>query len=212
MIRWATPAQMAFSQSFGMITESMKSSTNFTPSLRMLIYGFGPYRQFRDNVTEKILRQMPRRRWLRRIVFPVRFHRKQFVAAVEATRPDIILGLGQCSRGRYLRSESQALNRRRNSKKEKARPIVAGGRRRLLTDLRLACGRQGRLSDNAGDFVCNYSMYLILDFLRRRGLSTRYGFVHIPHSYNVKKAARLLTRAIDKIKPKPGKMPLRRGS
>jgi pyrrolidone-carboxylate peptidase len=166
----------------------------------ILIYGFGPYRQFRDNVTEKILRRLPRRSWLKRCVFPVRFDKKQFVAAVKANRPEIIVGLGQCSRGRTLRIETCALNRRRNSKKEKARPIVPQGRFRLRTDVGLDCGREGRLSNNPGDYVCNYSMYVIMDYLRRRRISTRFGFVHVPDRYNVQKAAGILLKGLERLR------------
>jgi pyrrolidone-carboxylate peptidase len=92
----------------------------------MLLYGFGPYRQFKNNVTERILRRIPKRRGLTKVVFPVKFDRSQFTRAVIQHQPQWILGLGQCSRGRRLRIETRALNRRRNSKKEKARPILAG--------------------------------------------------------------------------------------
>src|SRR3990170_5498506 len=94
---------------------------------RVLVYGFGVYRGFAANVTETILRRLPRPRGLKKIVFPVRFHRGPFVRAVKAHDPDVILGLGQCSKGKKLRIESQALNRRRQDKNEKAKPIVRGG-------------------------------------------------------------------------------------
>ena len=89
--------------------------------MRFLIYGFGPYRQFQDNVTEKILRELPRRGGRKKIVFPVRFHKGQFLNAIKQHRPDVILGLGQCTYGQRLRIEAQAANRRRNSPDEKAK-------------------------------------------------------------------------------------------
>ncbi len=51
---------------------------------RILLYGFGPYRQFRDNITARIIKSLPRQAGLKTIVFPVRFHRRQFVEAVDA--------------------------------------------------------------------------------------------------------------------------------
>lgn len=165
--------------------------------MRLLIYGFGPYRQFKDNVTEKILRQFPRRAGLQKIIFPVRFHKSQFVNAIKDHKPDVILGLGQCSRGRGLRIERQAANKRRNEKSDEPRPIIPGGAARLRTNLKLALG--GRSSNNAGEYVCNYSMYVMLDFITRRHLPICYGFVHIPHRYDDKKALRLLAAAIGKM-------------
>jgi pyrrolidone-carboxylate peptidase len=168
--------------------------------MRLLIYGFGPYRRFEDNVTDKILRELPKRSSIRKIVFPVRFHRRQFTDAIDRYGPDLILGLGQCSKGRLLRIEKGALNHRRNSKRARARPIFRSGHHKFSTDLRLPLGSQARFSNNAGDYVCNYSMYVILDYLARRSLPIRYGFIHIPHRYDPVKASRILAQAIRRMK------------
>ena len=167
--------------------------------MRLLVYGFGPYRGFHENVTETIVRKLPKRRWMKKLIFAVRFHRGQFIKAVKRYQPDVILGLGQSSKGRLLRIESRAVNRKRNNKTEKAKPILRAGSRRLVTNLRLNLGQQSRSSNNAGDYVCNYSMYVILDFIKRRRLPVRYGFIHVPHQYDTKKAIRLSLEAIDRI-------------
>jgi pyroglutamyl-peptidase len=167
--------------------------------MRLLIYGFGPYREFQNNITEKIVRQFPRKTGLKKIVFPVRFHKGQFISAVKRHKPDVILGLGQCSGGRRLRIEAQAINRRRNNQDEKGRPIIKGEPPRLPTHLKLALGREGKSSAKAGDYVCNYSMYVILDFIKRRRRPIRFGFIHIPQKYDDKKAIRLLEKAIGKL-------------
>ncbi len=164
--------------------------------MRILIYGFGPYRQYRDNVSEKILRAWPRQRGLKTIVFPVRFNKSQFTRIVKSFRPDAVLGLGQCSRGRLLRTETTAINRRRNADEANPRPILRGGAPKLLTDLRFNLPRNARFSRDAGDYVCNYSMYVILDFIKRRQLPVRFGFIHVPHRYDPEKALRVLRRAV----------------
>ena len=165
--------------------------------MRVLIYGFGPYRQFRDNVTEKIVRALPKRRGLKKIVFPVRFDKSQFTRAVEKFRPDVVLGLGQCSTGRVLRMETRAINQRRSSTDQAPRPIVRAGPPKLRTNLKLNLARHARVSKDAGDYVCNYSMYVIIDLVKRRKLPVRYGFVHVPCRYDPKIALRVLRRAID---------------
>jgi len=161
-----------------------------------LIYGFGPYRQFRDNVTAKIVRGLRRQRGLRKIVFPVRFNKRQFTSAIKDFRPDIVLGLGQCSTGHLLRQERRAVNRRRNSKSEKPRSIVNAGLPKLFTSLDLNLAGHGKLSRDAGDYVCNFSMYVLLDYIARRKLPILYGFVHVPHGYDPKEARRVLQRAL----------------
>lgn len=168
--------------------------------MRILVYGFGVYRNFKENVTEKIIRRLPPRRQLRKIIFPVKFHGRQFIDSVRKHDPEVILGLGQCSRGKRLRIERRAINRRRNDRGEKAQPIVRGGPRQLPTNLKLNIGSQARLSRNAGDYVCNYSMYVILDHLMRRRMPVGFGFIHIPHDYDPRKASRILAKAIERIK------------
>lgn len=167
--------------------------------MRLLVYGFGPYREFPDNITEKILRKFLQRNGLKKIVFPVRFHKGQFISAVKKHKPDVILGLGQCSRGQRLRIEAQAINRRRNNQNEKGSSIITGESPRLRTNLKLALGGQGKSSNKAGDYVCNYSMYVMLDFIKRRRLPIRFGFIHIPQRYDDKKAIRLLRKVVGKI-------------
>jgi pyroglutamyl-peptidase len=167
--------------------------------MRILVYGFGVYRSFKENVTEKILRRLPRRRQLRKIIFPVRFHRSQFIDAVRKHDPEVILGLGQCSRGRRLRIERRAVNRRRNDRHERATPIIRGGSRQLSTILKLNIGPPARFSRDAGDYVCNYSMYVILDYLKRRRVPVRFGFVHVPHDFDPGRASLILAKAIDRI-------------
>ncbi len=166
---------------------------------RNVLYGFGPYRQFEDNVTKRVLAKLGNPPRLAKIVFPVKFDRRQFLAVLTSYRPQYIIALGQCSRGRLLRIESRALNLRRRNKKEKARPIVRGGTPKLFTNLRPELGRTARRSRNAGDYVCNFSIYVILQALLRRRLSTRYGFIHIPHDYDPARAARLIEKAIKRM-------------
>jgi pyrrolidone-carboxylate peptidase len=171
--------------------------------MRVLIYGFGPYRQFRDNVTRHIVRKLPRSANLKKIVFRVRFDKKQFIDAVKKYRPDFVLGLGQCSTGKLLRIERRAVNRRRNEKRDKAWPIVRGGPKRLPTTLKLGGavrGKQVKLSSNAGDYVCNFSMYVILYSLRRHtGGIAYFGFVHIPRRYDLKKATLFVRKVLHKL-------------
>ena len=170
--------------------------------MRVLVYGFGPYKQFKSNITQRIVKKLPRSTNLKKIVFPVRFDKNQFIAAIGKHRPDVILGLGQCGSGKHLRIERRALNRRRNSKDEKGRAIRRGGPRALAVTLRLAegiFGGRATTSSNAGDYVCNFSMYVMLDYLRGCRKSSRYGFVHIPHDYQRERASRLVRKVIAEI-------------
>lgn len=167
--------------------------------MRLLIYGFGPYKQFKNNITEKILRTLPARKGVKKVIFPVRFQKRQFIEALKKHKPEVILGLGQTSRNRRIKIERRAVNRRRKDKGDRARPIRAGGRKWLGANLRMNGGRQAKISYDAGDYVCNYSMYVILDYLKRRALPARFGFIHIPHRFDPAKAGRYLLRTLGEI-------------
>jgi pyrrolidone-carboxylate peptidase len=167
--------------------------------MRILLYGFGPYRQFRENITANIIKAMPTRPGLRKVIFPVRFHRAQFVGALTRHNPDIIVGLGQSSR-RRIEIETRARNRRRASKKAPWRRILQSGPLSLETTLKLNLGRHARRSSNAGEYVCNYSMYVALEHIRRKSLRTIFGFVHIPHDYDARKATNLVRKLLRKLR------------
>ena len=66
----------------------------------------------------------------------------------------------------------------------------------LSTTLRLNLGDAARDSRSAGDYVCNFSMYVILDSLKARGRRIPFAFVHVPYTYDERRVVRLLTRAI----------------
>ena len=163
--------------------------------MRVLVYGFGPYRQFRDNITAKIIKRLPQSGDIRRCIFPVRFDSKQFVGALRRHRPDVVLGLGQSSR-RKIEIEMRAANRRRVMERGQAKRISMTGPKWLRTTLEIKTGQQAGKSTNAGDYVCNYSMYLMLAHIGRVKMNTVFGFVHIPHDYDRRKASRFVQRIL----------------
>jgi pyroglutamyl-peptidase len=163
--------------------------------MRVLLYGFGPYKQFRDNITAKVLKTLPETDGLKKIVFPVRFDQKQFVRALKRHRPDAVLGLGQSSR-QTIEVEGRAMNRRRARKEDRPKLISATGSRWLPSTLEIKTGRQARTSRNAGDYVCNFSMYVMLSQIARAKTDIPFGFIHIPHDYELRKAGRFVQRVL----------------
>ena len=45
-------------------------------------------------------------------------------------------------------------------------------------------GRPASVSNTAGTFVCNYSMYCLLYYIDQRYLRTRGGSIHVPYVTN----------------------------
>jgi pyrrolidone-carboxylate peptidase len=142
---------------------------------------------------------MPRQAGLTKRVFPVRFHRRQFVDALMRCDPDIVLGLGQSSR-RQIEVESRGVNHRRADKFALRRAIFANESKELRTTLEIKPGRAAKISKNAGDYVCNYSIYVLLREIKKRRLDTRFGFIHIPHHYDEAKAFRFIREALQKCR------------
>jgi pyrrolidone-carboxylate peptidase len=133
-------------------------------------------------------------------VFPVRFHRGQFLEALRRYNPDAVLGLGQSAR-RHIEFETRAANRRRASKKAQAQPIRQRGPRWLQTTVKIKLGRRRvHLSNDAGDYVCNFSMYVMLEQIRRTQASIEFGFMHIPHDADLGQARRLVAHALGKLR------------
>jgi pyrrolidone-carboxylate peptidase len=163
--------------------------------MRVLVYGFGPYRRFRDNITAKILESLPNRPGLSTIVFPVRYQRQQFIDAIERVHPDCILGLGQSSR-RRIEIESRAMNWRRNSETAPGRNIFKNKPKYLLTTLELKAASHPAKSANPGDYVCNYSMYVLLDYIASKKLDIPFAFIHIPHDYDLRRASQFVEKMI----------------
>jgi pyrrolidone-carboxylate peptidase len=77
---------------------------------------------------------------------------------------------------------------------------MSRGERFLKTTLEPKLGRQARRSANAGDYVCNFSMYVMLDHILRNRAKIPYGFIHIPHDYDPVKARRLVERALRRLR------------
>lgn len=168
---------------------------NHSSLMRILIYGFGPYRQFHDNITAQIIKSLPARSGLKKVVFPVRFQRGQFIGALRRHNPEVVIGLGQSAR-QQIEVEARAKNRRRARKIDKPRAIILNGPKTRPTTLEIKTGRWIGRSKNAGDYVCNYSMFVLLDEIARKDLKIPFGFIHIPRDCDRQKASRLVQRVL----------------
>lgn len=165
--------------------------------MKILVYGFGPYGKYPDNVTERIIQKLKSRQTVITKIFPVRFDQEQFLKALQNPEPDAILGLGQYTRGSKIRIEHQASNIQRNNNNTPQKPIKPGKAEFLPVSLRLQPSEQAILSSAAGSHVCNFSMYTILDALQNKNIP--YAFLHIPRSINITDAVNFVETVINRI-------------
>jgi pyrrolidone-carboxylate peptidase len=149
------------------------------------IYGFGPYMSFRDNVTERTVRALPRIAGVQRRVFEVKFDRAMFERALARARPDIVIGLGQHPRARKLRLEQRSHPR--------GNPRVA-----RFVSLRLPRTADTTVTYDAGDYVCNFSMWVAGAWCARSG--ARFAFIHVPRDYAPARLVRYLRLCLRKCR------------
>lgn len=128
---------------------------------------------------------------------------KVLLAAIEKTRPDIVLCVGQAGGRSELCLERVAINvqdariRDNDGKQPIDKPVVKDGPAAHFTTLPIkACvaemrkaGLPAAISNTAGTFVCNHIFYALMDIAAGHPIPMRGGFLHIP--YVPEQAARL---------------------
>jgi pyrrolidone-carboxylate peptidase len=163
--------------------------------MKTLIYGFMPYKEWKNNITEKIVKKVKGKN-LVKVVFPVRFEKRVFLDKIRRSKPDIIIGLGQHPRGKKIRIERKAMNTWAHSKQEEPRKISKGPKHYFLT-AKLKKNKYSWISYNAGSYVCNFSMYIISDFIKNKKI--RFAFIHISKEYRADKAAKFVENKIKEL-------------
>lgn len=152
----------------------------------ILIYGFGPFRHYRRNITQALLQRLPKRAQLETLILPVRFEPELFLEPVKTLQPDYILGLGQCPRGDLLRLERKAWNLMRDKSQGLEAVIEVDGPASLPVTWHLPLHSDTRVSYDAGRYVCNFSMYTLSRYAQQNQVP--YAFVHIPRSFSLNRA------------------------
>ncbi len=164
--------------------------------MKILLYGFGPYKQFRENISEKIINQVQDANNLVKIVFPVKFKPRIFLRAIKKFKPEIILGIGQAPSGGEISVEKKTKNVVRN-KDGFLKKINPRGPKSYPLNLNLKEDRETVISDNAGKYICNFSIYIISGFILDKNI--KLGFLRIPRDYDLNKAVNYINSLIIQI-------------
>ena len=115
------------------------------------------------------------------------------LAAAKADIPDVILCIGQAGGRDAVTPERIAVNMASASIPDNAgnrpveAPILPGGPDGIFATVPVAAmaeaireaGLPGKISNTAGTFVCNDTLYRLLAHFA--GTGTRVGFIHVPH-------------------------------
>lgn len=158
-----------------------------------LIYGFGPYDGFEENLSEAVVSALKVRRGLITKVFDTRFDRSMLLRPLKDYSPKVIIGLGQHPRARKLRLERKAVNRW--AKRDGVlKPILGSGPDSYYANFKLPHTRHTTRTYDAGTYVCNFSMYVYLDYCKNT--ETKFAYIHIPRSFAVSRVVRYLENAL----------------
>ncbi len=152
----------------------------------VLVYGFGPYMGFRENVTEKTIRALPRSLRAHRKVFAVKFDRGMFERELERVRPEVVIGMGQHPRARKLRLER----------------IAKRGAVRRTVSLRLPRTPDTTTTYDAGGYVCNFSMWVVQEWCAKH--AARFTFIHVPRAYPPARLATYLAKCLSGLRRDAG--------
>jgi len=136
--------------------------------MKILVYGFKPYKKYKENITENIIIKIKNRKNLVKEVFTVKFEKNMFLEKIK-----------------------------RQNKKDKPKIIFKDKPKYRFTSLKLTTDENSRISYNAGKYVCNYSMYVILDYCQNK--TTEFAFIHVPKGYNLDKAVKFVESKINEL-------------
>lgn len=172
---------------------------------KILIYGFGKYFTYSNNITEEILKRFPRSAGVSTHIFEVKFDREMFLKKISQVKPDIVIGLGQmpAKRRRKMRIERKAYNIQaaREFPNREPKTISRTGAEHRFVNLKLPKTKQTVINYNAGRYVCNYSMYVISEYMEDRG--GKFAFIHIPLDYEIELALSYLSGLVKQLKKQP---------
>jgi len=168
--------------------------------MKILIYAFRPFKKYKKNISEEVVKNLVNKRKFIKVILPIVYKKKYILNKIKKHQPDIIIGFGQ-SAGKLIGIEKRAKNVFEMERPKGKRVIDPTGPKLYFTNLNLKKIPGVRISYNAGDYLCNLTMYVILDFIKKENLKTRFAFIHIPKNYNLKKATKVSQELIRNISP-----------
>ncbi|NMI04615.1 pyroglutamyl-peptidase I [Paenibacillus sp. SZ31] len=173
--------------------------------VKILISGFEPFGGDAVNPTgalmEALANEVMEGAELKTVLLPVHFNEcaDLLIAEMEVYRPDVVIACGLAKGRTAITPERIAVNVKdippgsyadNQGQRPMDEPIVDGSPdgifstlpiRAMVNDM-FAAGIPSAVSNTAGTYICNNTMYRVLDHIRVGQLPIRAGFVHFPAS------------------------------
>jgi pyroglutamyl-peptidase len=173
--------------------------------VKILISGFEPFGGDAVNPTgalmEALANEVIEGAELKTVLLPVHFNEcaDLLIAEMQAYRPDVVIACGLAKGRTSITPERIAVNVKdippgsyadNQGQRPVDEPIVDGSPDGLFSTLPIramvndmsAAGIPAAVSNTAGTYICNNTMYRLLDHIRVGQLPIRAGFVHFPAS------------------------------
>ncbi|MFK0522719.1 pyroglutamyl-peptidase I [Paenibacillus illinoisensis] len=173
--------------------------------MKILISGFEPFGGDAVNPTgelmEALTQEVVEGAELKTVLLPVHFDEcaDLLIAEMEAYGPDVVIACGLAKGRTAVTPERIAVNVKdippgsyadNQGQRPVDEPITEGSPDGLFSTLPIrtmvnhmtAAGIPAAVSNTAGTYICNNTMYRVLDYIRLQHLPIRAGFVHFPAS------------------------------
>ena len=184
---------------------------------KILIFGFKPYGRYKTNISEIIVNKIRNKKIGKKIILPTAFDRNKIIKKLKEIKPDIILGMSQHPRARKIRIERKAKNiiklkkekipenrrfsghRKSKGFSSESRLINKNSKSVLFTNLKIKKINGITITYNAGTYVCNFVMFIIMDHIRKNNKDTKFAFLHIPKDYSIRKGINTINKITNNI-------------
>ena len=173
--------------------------------MKILISGFEPFGGDAVNPTGELMEALAQGvvegAKLKTVLLPVHFDEcaNLLIAEMEAYGPDVVIACGLAKGRTAVTPERIAVNVKdippgsyadNQGQRPVDEPITEGSPDGLFSTLPIramvnnmtAAGIPAAVSNTAGTYICNNTMYRVLDYIRLQQLPIRAGFVHFPAS------------------------------
>ncbi|MCK6078540.1 pyroglutamyl-peptidase I [Paenibacillus silvae] len=173
--------------------------------LKFLISGFEPFGGDTVNPTAALMQALEHeaveRTVIKTLLLPVHFDEcaDLLIAEMKAFQPDVVIACGLAKGRTAITPERIAINVKdipsgsyadNQGQRPVDEPITAGSPDGLFSTLPIramvndmvAAGIPAAVSNTAGTYICNNTMYRVLDYIRIEQLHVQAGFVHFPAS------------------------------
>lgn len=170
----------------------------------LLLTGFEPFLEFPINPTEKIVKELDGKQigqyQITGLLLPVDYATTSAVIidALQTVKPDAVISLGLAAGRTAITPERIAINCRDGAQDNKGNslqdsPVVEDGADgyfstlpiRKFVNVLTEAGYPAQISNTAGTYLCNNTMYSVLHELNGLGLNIPAGFIHVPASHEL---------------------------